>query len=264
MDLRQLNNEGREIWDAKAAFWDALHGDSGNVFHRRLVEPSVLQLLELRAGERVLDVGCGNGVLARTMERQGVNVLAVDFSARMIDLARRRGGNIDYRVVDATDENALLALGISSFDAVTCSMALMDMPVIAPLFRASSRLLRRGGRFVFETMHPAFNSNNPVFLHEKSDKDGVVSDAYAVKIYDYLDMPPVKGAGAPGEPTPHSYYHRSLQDLLGDAFAAGFVVDALLEPAFTMEDAANVEKLTWQQFAQIPPILTARMRVMTG
>ena len=264
MDLRQLNDEGREIWDAKARFWDALHGDGGNVFHRRLVEPSVLQLLELRAGERVLDVGCGNGVLARTMERLGADVTAVDFSARMIDLARRRGGNIDYRVVDATDENALLALGISSFDAATCSMALMDMPVIAPLFRAGNRFLRPGGRFVFATMHPAFNSNNPVFLHEKSDTDGVVSDAYAVKIYDYLDMPPVKGAGAPGEPAPHSYYHRSLQDLLGAAFAAGFVVDALLEPAFASDGAAGVERLTWQQYTQIPPILTARMRVMAG
>ena len=55
MDTKRLNDEGRELWNSKARFWDALQGDEGNSFHRRLVEPSVLQLLKLQPGERVLD-----------------------------------------------------------------------------------------------------------------------------------------------------------------------------------------------------------------
>ncbi|MCY4465200.1 MAG: methyltransferase domain-containing protein [Chloroflexi bacterium] len=265
LDEKQLNDEGRRIWDGKARFWDGLHGDRGNSFHQRLIEPSVLRLLDLCAGERVLDIGCGNGALARQMACLGAEVNAIDFSPKMIELAKQRsvaGTAIHYNMVDATDESALLRLGERKYDAITCTMALMDMPVIAPLFRAASQLLKKAGCLVFATAHPAFNSNNPVFLHEKEDRAGVITDLYAVKIYAYLDMPPVKGSGAPGEPMPHTYYHRPLSELLADAFGAGFVLDALLEPAFTQTDADRAKGLTWAKMRQIPPGLTGRLRLL--
>lgn len=265
MDIKQLNDEGRELWNQKARFWDELHGEYGNVFHRKLVEPSVLRLLDLRAGESVLDAGCGNGVIARRLARAGAVVTAFDYSAAMLALARARdsavGVRVDYHLIDATDEAALLRLGLQRFDAITCSMALMDMPAIGPLFAAASQLLKPAGRFVFATMHPAFNSNNPVFLHEKEDRDGLVSEHFSVKLRHYLDMPPVKGSGAPGEPTPHYYCHRPLGELLGTAFAAGFVLDALLEPAYEAEAKGSSSNLGWSRFRQFPPILSGRLRL---
>ena len=264
METSQLNEEGRELWNRKARFWDELHGDAGNLFHRRLVEPSILQLLALRNGDRVLDLGCGNGALARRLTREGARVTAVDFSEEMIRLAKGRSrglaSDIDYRTVDATDRDALLSLGAACFDAIVCSMTLMDIPVVAPLFEAASELLRAEGRFVFATMHPAFNSNNPVFFQEKEDRDGGVTTVTGVKIHAYLDLPPVKGSGAPGEPTPHYYYHRPLAALLQEAFEAGFVLDGMLEPAFSAEDADLGSELRWTGMRQIPPVLTARLR----
>lgn len=167
MDAQQLNTVGRDLWDQKAAFWDNLHGDEGNRFHRSLVSPSVERLLDLQPGERVLDIACGNGVMARRLAALGGQVTAVDFSAALIEKARTRqqaaGTPISYAVADATDETALLSLGEGQFEAITCTMALMDMPVITPLYRAVRRLLTPTGRFVFATSHPAFNSSNPVF-----------------------------------------------------------------------------------------------------
>lgn len=265
MNIKQLNEEGRELWNQKAQFWDQLHGDAGNRFHRCLVEPSVLQLLDLRPGEAVLDIGCGNGALTRRLAELGGSITAIDYSDGMLDTARAWGtgpaDNIDYRLVDATDVDALLQLGLARFDAIVCSMALMDIPIVEPIFRASSQLLRSDGRFVFATMHPAFNSNNPVFFHEKEDRDGTVFDLYGIKIREYLDVPPVKGSGAPAEPVPHYYYHRTLSELLGEAFAAGFVLDALLEPSFAPEDAENSVNLSWYKIWQIPPVLSGRLRL---
>jgi len=88
---QRLNDEGRTLWDQKAAFWDDLHGDDGNRFHRRLISPTVERLLALQRGEKVLDVACGNGVLARRLAALGGQVTAVDFSATLLDRARQRG-----------------------------------------------------------------------------------------------------------------------------------------------------------------------------
>lgn len=259
----RLNEEGRELWNQKAEFWDNLHGDEGNQFHRELVSPSIERLLNLQKGEKVLDVGCGSGVLARQLAELGGIVMATDFSAALIERAKLRGQStgevIDYRVIDATDEAALLALGVGQFDAVVSTMTMMDMPVIAPLFRAVQRLLTDKGRFVFANMHPAFNSNDPIFFSEKADENGEIVMTHGVKIRAYLDIAPMKGSGAPDEPTPHYYYHRPLKQILGEAFAAGLVLNGIEEPAFSPDNPESDRHLSWAGLWQIPPVLTCRL-----
>lgn len=262
---QRLNDEGRDLWNQKATFWDSLHGDEGNQFHRQLISPSVERLLALQPGERVLDIACGNGTMARRLAVLGGLVTACDFSSDLIELAKARGQSagepIQYHVVDATDETALVALGEGQYPAIVCTMALMDIPVIAPLFRAVRRLLAPDGRFVFASAHPAFNSCNPVFVSEKADDGGSITVTHAVKITAYLDIPPVKGSGAPNEPNPHYYYHRPLHELMGEAFAAGLVLDGIEEPGFDRESATDARALTWNSCWQIPPIMTGRLRV---
>ena len=260
-----FNEETRRQWETKAEFWDQLHGDAGNRYHRELISPAVERLLAIRPGERILDIACGTGILARRMAALGADVTAVDFSAAMLGRAQARkqvrGNPVVYKLVDATDEEALAGLGESSFAGVTSSMALMDMAEIAPLYRAVVRLLKPGGRFVFATSHPAFSSNNPIFLAEEEIVDGKIVRQHYMKIAGYLDVPPTISAGARGEPSPHYYFHRPLSELLGEAFKAGLVLDALEEPAFTPPEDEPLRPLSWYGYPQIPPVLAGRMRV---
>jgi hypothetical protein len=140
-------------------------------------------------------------------------------------------------------------------------MALMDMPVITPLYRAVRRLLKADGRFVFATAHPAFNSNNPIFSLEQGDQEGKMITLRTLKLAAYLEVPATKAMGALNEPVPHYYYHRPLHQLLGEAFAAGLCLDALEEPAFHALDADPARPLAWYSFWQFPPVLVARMRL---
>ena len=149
-DFIGLHDQSKAAWDTNAAFWDQRMGE-GNEFHRKLVEPATLALLELEPGQRVLEAACGNGQFARRIAGMGAAVTAFDFSAPMIDIAKARTGavlSIDYRVIDAVDSGALLGLGEKRFDAAVCSMALMDMSDIAPLLGALPVLLKPSGRFV--------------------------------------------------------------------------------------------------------------------
>ncbi len=258
----RLIAEVRDIWDAKAAFWDERMGE-GNAFQLQLIGPAVERLLAVRPKEQILDIGCGNGVTSRRLAHLGARVVAIDASARFLELARSRSQDlsrrIDYRLVDATDEAQLLALGEGRFDALVCNMVLMDMPVIDSLARAAVRLLRPGGgRFVFAVQHPAFNSN-AVHLSAESETrgDGIEVTRHAVKLSDYLVVPAGKGTGMPGEPEPHWYFHRPLHELFGAFFRAGFVMDALEEPALTTQDV-NPRELSWSNLPGIPPVLVAR------
>jgi 2-polyprenyl-3-methyl-5-hydroxy-6-metoxy-1,4-benzoquinol methylase len=257
----RLVAEVRDIWDAKAAFWDERMGE-GNAFQLQLIGPAVERLLAVRPEEQILDIGCGNGVTSRRLAHLGARVVAIDSSSQFLELARSRSQDrsdtIEYRLVDATDEEQLLALGESRFDALVCNMVLMDIPVIDPLARAAVRLLRPGGRFVFAVQHPAFNSNAVRLCAESETRgDGIEVTRHAVKLSDYLVVPAGKGPGMPGEPEPHWYFHRPLHELFGAFFRAGFVMDALEEPALTTQDV-NPHELSWSNLPGIPPVLVAR------
>jgi 2-polyprenyl-3-methyl-5-hydroxy-6-metoxy-1,4-benzoquinol methylase len=257
----RLVDEVRDIWDAKAAFWDERMGE-GNMFQLELIGPAVERLLAVRPEEQILDVGCGNGVTSRRLARLGARVVATDTSARFLELARSRSPDlshrIDYRLVDATDEEQLLALGEGRFDALLCSMVLMDMPVIDPLLRAAGRLLTPSGRFVFAVLHPAFHSNAVSLCAEMAnDSNGRLVTTHLVKVTDYLAVPAGKGTGMPGEPEPHWYFHRPLHELFGAFFQAGFVLDALEEPVLATRNE-NQRELAWSNLPGIPPVLAGR------
>lgn len=263
-DFAALGGETTDIWNANADFWDARMGE-GNEFHKILIEPTQLALLNLQPGERVLDIGCGNGQFARKMASLGANVIAIDASERMIANARRRttadngGARISYGVVDAGDEAAMLALGEGGFDAAVCTMALMDIAAIAPLAAAVKRLLTPRGRMAISVMHPCFNSTEGIIkVMEQDDRGGIRSKRLSVKITQYIRPHAHKGLAMPGQPLPQNYFHRPLSALLGAFFSAGFALDALEEPVFP-ESQPHAEPLSWLMYTDIPPVLSARL-----
>jgi len=263
LDQAAARELARSAWEENAAFWDERMGE-GNRFHLELVWPASERLLAATAGQRILDVGCGNGLTCRRLARQGIDVVGVDFSAAMLERARERGtpgpGSIEYRQVDATDEDALAALGAGSFDGLIANMALMDMAEVAPLYRAAARLLKPGGRFVLSVMHPAFNGREAEMVEDAAAADGSPPKRW-LKVRGYLERGATVGEALRGQPVRQPYFMRPLEALLGEAFEAGLVLDGLVEPAFSADAEPPAEAgLNWASFPHMPPVLVGRLR----
>lgn len=253
----------RHIWNRNAAFWDDRMGE-GNDFHLQLVRPAMERLLGIRAGERVLDVGCGNGLFARRLADLGAQVVAVDVSEAMIDRAKARGdrgGRISYRVADATREADLGMPADGLFDAALAAMVLMDMPAIAPLARALARLLRPGGRFVFAIAHPCFHTTGTSLVMKEVESEGGPITEHGVLVKAYAHLAPATGVAIVGQPVPQYYFDRPLAALLGPFFATGMTLDGLEEPVVPAGRAVGSAPALRDAYREIPPVLLARLRV---
>lgn len=106
------------------------------------------------AGARVVDVGCGGGILAESMARRGAQVTGIDLSPKPLKVARlhamEAGVSLDYREVAAED---LAAEQPGAFDAVTCMEMLEHVPDPASVVRACATLVRPGGHVFFSTLN---------------------------------------------------------------------------------------------------------------
>ena len=261
-EFPEHSDENRRIWDANARWWDDAIGD-GNDFQTLLIEPATERLLNVLHSDTILDAACGAGRFARRMAQLGARVVAFDYSAAFIGRARERtpsNTHIDYHVLDAGNPAALLSLGSSRFTKAVCTMALMDMPEIGPLFAALSRMLVPGGAFVFSITHPCFHSPTIQRFAEIDDERGPRHAVRTgVKVSSYLSPCARKTEGIVGQPEPQWFFHRPVSVLFGFGFEAGFVVDGIEEPRLPQAHRPKAQA-RWHDMPEIPPILVVRMK----
>jgi trans-aconitate methyltransferase len=122
--------------------WSAADYDAHARFVSDLAGP-VLDWLKARPGERILDLGCGNGAVTAALQALGAEMVGVDTSEAMLAAARARG--LDVRRMDGQ----ALAFG-PQFDAVFSNAALHWMTKTEAVIAGVYRALKPGGRFVAE------------------------------------------------------------------------------------------------------------------
>lgn len=239
--MKKLNDEVKQIWNANAAFFDSRMNE-GNDFHKILLEPNQLEMLQIQKGDAILDIACGNGQFARKMTEKGARVTAIDFSREFLDIAKAKSPpEIKFELLDVASEKDLEKLKRRRFDAAVCTMALMDMAEIEPLISFLPEVLKPGGKFVFSIMHPCFNSADITLIEEHSDAAGKPHRSYFVKIKNsYLISKKFKGWAMRGQPKAQYYFHRPISELLNLCFRNGFVLYAMREPSFTREKTDSI------------------------
>lgn len=153
-ELAKFSEQAHRWWDPDSEF--------GPLHHINPLRLQWIDGLAALAGKRVLDVGCGGGILADSMARKGAQVLGIDLAGKALRVAQLHAleagtENVEYRLSSA---EALAAEEPGSFDVVTCMEMLEHVPEPASVVQACARLAKPGGWVFFSTI----NRNPKAFL----------------------------------------------------------------------------------------------------
>lgn len=175
--------------------------------------------------ERVLDLGCGQGVLAPYVLRARARYVGVDTSRALLRLARRRhGAPATFLHGDARALTETTRLEPGTFDAVVILFSLQDIDPLEAVLHSAADMLRPYGRLVFLIAHPAFR----VPRQSGWGWDGARKLTYR-RVDSYLSrmaipLLPSRAGGAA-----MTSYHRPLSDYLNSLAIAGLNLDRVLE-----------------------------------
>ena len=136
------------LWESYAQWW--IDGFTGGVDPEYEEQIIPLALEEFEGFGTVLDVGCGEGQIARALAATGCRVTGVDPTARHIEVARERAGGPEYLLGSATELPATDA----SCDAVVACLVFEHIDDVDGAIAEVARVLRPGGRFGFFLNHP--------------------------------------------------------------------------------------------------------------
>jgi SAM-dependent methyltransferase len=184
-----------------------------------LEQPALVRLLPNVIGADVLDIGCGDGTLARFLADQGArHVLGIDTSCRMLAIAAsQRSSRVHYCRASAES----FALARASVDLVVSSLALHYVADYRELVRRVAEWLRPGGHLVYSVEHPICTSRNPMTgWHECHGESHWPVD-------DYAEEAPRIQSWLGSQVTKH---HRRITTLINPILAAGLTLSGIDEP----------------------------------
>lgn len=245
-------------WDPVADWYSGWVGEAGSKHHQLLALPAVLDLLAPAAGEQILDIGAGPGVLAPLIAAAGARYTGVDASEKLLQFARSHHGQHGrFLCGDAARLAALPELRGGSFDAVVFLLSIQDMEPLDAVLRSAAWALRPGGRAVLLMTHPCFR------VPRQSGwgwDDGRRLRYRRVDRYLTALAVPMKAYGRRRDGATRSF-HRPLEAYVNQLAACGLLVDCLREiPTFEVQERGPCARAANLANQEIPLFLGLRVR----
>ena len=193
------------LWDRNSAWWQQAFTEGTDAEYEEQILPLVEQ--NLKRARRVLDVGCGEGQVARRVARLGADVVGIDPSMSQVSAAHERGGS--PRFIRARAEQLPCLSG--GFDAVVVCLALEHVDPFEPAVNEIARVLVPGGLFLLFLTHPLLQTPGSGWVENEGSgecywrvgpylPDDVAIDEVAPGVYfEFVDRPLGRYVHAMGE-----------------------------------------------------------------
>lgn len=232
-------------WEAEAENWVRWARTPGFDAYWHY-SPSFFDELVPPPGRQTLEIGCGEGRVARDLKKRGHHVVAVDSSPTLLRYAREADSDGRYELADA----AALPFADGAFDLVVAYNSLMDIEDMPGAVRESARVLRPGGRLCISVTHP---------LNDAGSFESDEPDAAFVIRGSYFGQRPFEGRFERDglEMTFHGWMY-ALEDYVRALEGAGFVIERLREPSAT--DEAGTTRFAYRRWQRVPMFLQLRAR----
>lgn len=240
-------------WDEAAEPWANFLREGKDYSRVEFLNPATFKIIGNISGKQVLDLACGEGYNTRILAERGAVVVGVDFSEKMIELAKQRemedGFGVKYYVSDAAN---LKDIPSSQFDLVTCFLSLQTIERYKEAISEVARVLKRGGRFIFSIPHPCFEqivkSGQPIsgWRYEEGTIGTEREKALQLEIKNYFGTMRYQVPMTSERFTKAfkvTLFHRTLTDYFQALNMSGLLVSRLLEPKPTLETASKYPAL---------------------
>lgn len=223
--------ETKAFWNRVARDWDLQVGDEGDTNRILNSDPVLWKFAGDVAGLTVLDAGCGTGYLARQLDATGANVIGIDFSESMLEIARAKSPDIDFRLDSCS---TLGTVEDASIDVLVSNYVLMDTPDLEETLLAFHRVLKAKGKAVLTFSHPCFPQGQAI----DSSESGEVSYLWNQPYFDQRKCVDPPWGHFQSE---FVWFHRPLSDYWKAFRKAGFDVTDFEEPRISEDRYHLVE-----------------------
>ena len=141
-------------WNKVAGWYDELLKTDNDSYQSKVIVPNLLRVLDLKKGEEVYDLACGQGYFADIFSRNGANVTASDLSRKLISIATDTLPKSIKFFVSPADKAPFIK--DKTIDTVVVVLAIQNIENVTGVFAECKRILKDGGRVVLVINHPAF------------------------------------------------------------------------------------------------------------
>jgi len=250
-----MAKQSKTSWESSASWYDDTVGQKGHYYHEHVILPKLIELMDLKKGDQLLDLACGQGILSRVIPKY-IKYSGVDIAKTLIEAAKKRCLNPlhSFLAQDATKPIPILK---NAFTHATIILALQNIEDPLSVLKNAKAHLAKGGSLFLVLNHPCFRIPRQSHwgIDEKKKLQYRRMDSYLSMQKIPIQMHPGQMHSEKKQEQTWSFHH-SLSDLTHMLFDAGFVISKIEEWASDKKSTGGKARMENRARKEFPLFMT--------